>query len=322
MAASPRIPVAPFLVTYGGENLLLDRDIERVRAWRGREFQRFDGKGMDDYEIVSLCQVHRDKPQTIVVDNANKLKGTKELKAYIADTVQDDLSVVLVGVIRSDKLPEVWGSVGGKGKVYERKQLKPWDSGSQYVKWSVAEATRLKVKFDKGVEQLFYQYVGADLYSLANELKKLARLVGLGGKITKADLLLVTTPTLQADPFQVAEAAMAKNPKGAMNALSILFKNSGEQACIPIVYALMKQVEKTMIIRRMLDTGMPQDEIAVAVGMKPWPLKNFAMPIARKHDWSRLVQYMKRLCKLDADVKGPASSKRTLVELTVLAIAG
>lgn len=298
---------------------MLDRDIERVRAWKGRTYSRYDGAGMDDYEVVSLCEVYRDEPVTIVIDNANKVKGNKALKAYIKSKSVKDLSVVLVAIVRSDKLPEVWSTTSGK--VYERKMLKPWDEGREFVKWSVGEATRLRVKFDKGVEQVFFQNVGADLYRLANELKKLARLVGPAGTIKKEHLVMVTSPSPQADPFQVAEAAIQRNPKKAMNGLSILFRNSGEQACIPIVYALMKQVEKTMIIRRLLDAGTPDDEIAAAVGMKPWPLKNFAMPVARKHDWAKLVQYMKRLCKLDADVKGPARSKRTLVELTVLAIA-
>lgn len=319
MAATARSPAAPFLVSYGAENLLLDRDIERVRAWKGRTYSRYDGTGMDDYEVVSLCDVYRDEPITIVIDNANKVKGSKALKAYIESKSVKDLSVVLVAIVRSEKLAEVWSSTSGK--VYERKKLKPWDNGREFVKWSVGEATRLQVKFGKGVEELFVQYVGADLYRLSNELKKLARLVGPAGTIMKEHLILVTSPSPQSDPFQVAEAAIQKNPKKAMNGLSILFRNSGEQACIPVVYALMKQVEKTMVIRRLLDTGTPEDEIAAAVGMKVWPFKNFAMPVARKHDWAMLVQHMKRLCKLDADVKGPARSKRTLVELTVLAIA-
>lgn len=270
-----------------------------------------------------MCEA-QDEPLTLVIDNAQAVKITKEkaLQSYIENTSSSDLSVVLVGVVRSDKLPSVWELAGDKGKLYERKKFKTWDNGKDYVKWSVGEATRLKVSFSKGVEQLFYQYVGADLYRMANELKKLARLVGTNGKITKEHLLLVTSPSPQAEPYQVAEAAMAKSPKQAMNSLSILFRNSGESVCIPVVYALMKQVEKMIVIRQMLATGTPEEDIASAVGMNPWPFKNFALPIARKHELKSLVRYMKRLCTLDADVKGPARSKRTLVELTVLAIAG
>jgi len=322
MAGSPRPPSAPFLVSYGSESLLLDRDMDRVRAWRNRTYTRYDGHGMEDHEIVDLCETQRSEPQTIVIDNAQKVKGNKALKAYVGSKSVSDLSVILVGIVRSDKLPELWGTVAEKGKLYERKKLKTWDNGKDYVKWCQAEADRLKVRFDKDIDQLFYNYVGADLYRLSNELKKLARLVGPGGKITRESVALVTSPSPQADPFMVAEAAMAKQPKKAMNALSVLIKNEGDGVCVPVTAALMKQVERSLVIRRMHDQGVDEDEIALAVGMKVWPLRNFALPVAKLHDVRKLSLYMRRLCKLDADVKGPARSKRTLVELTVLAISG
>jgi DNA polymerase III delta subunit len=83
----------------------------------------------------------------------------------------------------------------------------------------------------------------------------------------------------------------------------------------------MRQVEKTALIRSLLDKGVSETDIAVLVGMKEWPFKNVAAPIARKHDLKSLLKHMGQLCKLDADVKGPARSKRTLVELTMLSIA-
>lgn len=321
MAGSPRPPAAPFLVSFGGENLLLDRDMDRVRAWRNRTYIHYDGHGMEDHEVVSLCETQRDENQTVLIDNANKVKGNKALKAYIGSKSVKDMSTVLVGIVRSDKLPEIWATAGEKGKVYERRALKSWDSGRDYVKWCQAEAVRLGVKFDKGIDQLFYNYIGPDLYRLSNELRKCARLVGPAGKITKERLALVISPSPQSDPFQVAEAAIAKDARKAMNAFSILFKNEGDKACVPVTAALMKQVEKTLLIRRLHDGGVDEDEIALAVGMKVWPLRNFALPVARKHDARKLSLHMRRLCKLDADVKGPARSKRTLVELTVLAIA-
>ena len=107
-----------------------------------------------------------------------------------------------------------------------------------------------------------------------------------------------------------------------MNSLSVLYKNQGDEALIPVVYALMRQVEKTLIARRLLDKGTSEADVAVALGVKPWILQKSILPQARQHGAKDLVRHMGRLCKLDVDVKGPARSKRTLVELAVLAIAG
>jgi FMN phosphatase YigB (HAD superfamily) len=67
--------------------------------------------------------------------------------------------------------------------------------------------------------------------------------------------------------------------------------------------------------------GDTEEDIAGALGMHPWRCKTFFMPLVQRHKMRDLVSHMTRLRKLDADVKGAARSKRTLVELAVLAIA-
>jgi DNA polymerase III delta subunit len=318
MAASKSFK--PFVVSFGGEDFFLDRDLDKARHWAGRKAILLDGDGMHDYEVVGICETNSEEPRTIIVDNAQELKGTKDLLAYIENRPLNDTSVILVGILRTEKLPEVWSLALSKGKGYERKPFKPWDVDG-YVKWMRKEAEHSRVSIDAETAKNLLQLVGQDLYRLANEIKKLALYIGGAERIKKEHILLVTTPSPKAEPFQVAEMVLGKEVRKALNAFSTLYKNSGDKCLIPVVYAVMKQVEKTAIIRSLQDKGVPEADIAVLVGMKEWPLKNVAAPIARKHELRTLVQHMGRLCKLDADVKGPALSKRTLVELTMLSIA-
>jgi DNA polymerase III delta subunit len=119
----------------------------------------------------------------------------------------------------------------------------------------------------------------------------------------------------------VAEAAIEKNTKKAMNLLSVLYRNQGEEVNVPLTYALMKQVEKLVVARRMLDQRASEEDIAGALGMHPWRFKNHFLPLVRRHEMVKLIGHMSRLCKLDADVKSSARSKRTHVELAVLSIS-
>lgn len=320
MAASKSFK--PFVVSFGGEDFFLDRDLDKARHWAGRKAIVLDGDGMHDYEVVGICETNTEEPRTIIVDNAHKLKGNKDkdLRAYIENKHPNDTSVILVGIVRAEKLPEVWSIALSKGKGYERKPFKPWDVDG-YIKWMQQEAEHSRVSIDAETAKNLLQLVGQDLYRLANEIRKLALYVGGAERIKKEHILLVTTPSPKAEPFQVAEMVIGKEARKALNAFSTLYKNAGEDCLIPVVRAVMKQVEKTAIIRSLQDKGVPEADIAVLVGMKEWPLKNVAAPIARKHELRTLVQHMGRLCKLDADVKGPARSKRTLVELTMLSIA-
>jgi DNA polymerase-3 subunit delta len=310
----------PFVVAFGGEDFFLDRDIEKALQAK-RSVLRLDGEdGLTDEQLVTFCERYSETPHMIIVDNAHKVKGDKALRAFIEAKDIADTSLVLVVIIRSEKLPEIWSLASSKGKGVERKKPKPWETDS-YTDFIRLEATRLRVVISGDVSALLLQYVGPDFYRLANELRKLAIYVGQAGTITKEHVSLVTTRTPKAEPYQVAEAVLAKDSRLAMNLFSVLYMNSGDDANIPVVRALMKQIEKTATIRSLLDRGVSEEDIAVLLGMKPWPFKNVAAPLARKHDLRALVRHMGRLCKLDADVKGPARSKRTLVELAILGIA-
>jgi DNA polymerase III delta subunit len=54
--------------------------------------------------------------------------------------------------------------------------------------------------------------------------------------------------------------------------------------------------------------------------MNPWRCKTQFLPYASKHSLPDLLGHMGRLCELDRYVKSGARSKRTKIELTVLAM--
>ena len=281
-----------------------------------------EGDAVTDTDLVSICETRNIDGQNrvVVLDDAQKVKGDKALKAYIADKSPTDDSTVLVVIVRSEKLPDIWAQAAKKGKLFEHKKFKTWENNNEVVKWATTEAMRLELGLDKGVPEMLFQLTGGDLYRISGELRKLQLLVGKGNKATIPDLKLVLAPSPAAEPFQVAEAAAEKDIKKAMNLLSIVYRTMGDEAHVPLSYSLIKQVEKLIVARHLLDKAAPEEEIAVAVGMHPWRFKNYFLPNVRKHTFTGLVSCMGDLRKLDADVKGPARSKRTRVELAVLSL--
>lgn len=310
----------PFVIAYGAENFRLDRDIDKARKGK-RKVIRLDGDGLTDAALIGHCDSYEDVPRTIILDNAQELKGTTDLKEYIEGRDVRDTSLILVAIIRSPKLSEVWQSVGNKGTIYERDKLKPWDK-AEHVKFVISEAAVNRVNIDQAVADLLFEYVGPDLYRLSNETRKLAIYVGQANSIKKEHISLVTTRTPQSSPMQIVEAVMQKNASKALNLFSIMYGNVGEQkTLIPVLYELMKQISGTAVIRSLQDKGTPDEDVASLLSMNPWKYKNHVAPIARKHNLTTLVGYMGQLCKLDAYVKTSSISKRTMVELTMLSIA-
>jgi len=321
--ASAKSSSVPFVVSFGGETYFLDKDLEKARVWSGRMVSLFDGDGLTDHDLVSFLEStpFDGSERVVVVDDAQKIKGDKQLKRYIEAKDPKDISTILVAIIRSEKLGSLWEEAAKKGKRFEYKKLKTYADNNEVVKWVEAEAKRLGLALDKGIASSMYQLVGGDLHRLANELEKL-RVIAKGEMVTAAILNLVLSPSPVAEPWQVAEAAVEKDVKKAMNLLSILYRNQGDDANVPLTYALMRQVEKLIVARQMIDRKASDEEIAAAIDMHPWRCRNHFLPFVRRHDLGRLAGHMRRLCRLDESVKSSARSKRTLVELAVLSIAG
>lgn len=322
MGVTARPPRVPFLVSYGDENFFLDREIQAARNWPKREVYLLEGEDVTEGDLISRMEAASlEGPRTIILDNAQKLKLTKMMKAFVEGRSKADTSTVLFAVVRSEKCPAGWTQVAEKGELSEAQKFKSWQT-DPILRWIDAEASRLDVKLASEVNQTLLRWVDVDLYRLSNELRKLAIFVGPKGTVTREHLELVVSKTPGATQFQVAEATIAKKAMSAINTFSILYKNEGASCLVPTTSAIMKQVERALIVRRSLDKGVDPDMIAASVGLdaKKFPYKQLAASAAR-HTVSELIRHMGALCKLDVDIKSAASSKRTLVELAVLAIA-
>lgn len=280
-----------------------------------------DGDDIDDYELVSVCETRTfdGGDRVVVLDNAQKIKG-KAIEAYIEDKSADDDSVVLAAIVRGNNLPKLWAKAAEKGKAIEYPKYKPWQQDKQ-IRRIEAEAKTIKVKLARGIPELMLKVIGDDLRQIVNELKKLVYIVGENGTVEKKHLALVLTHMYPAEPWDVANAAAAGNPKRAMTLLSFLYKHMGEGASVPITIALMSLVRKLVVARQILDRGEPESVAAVSLGMHEFAFKKNVLPLAKRHPVDRLLKQMVDLCRLESQVKGPARSKRTLVELAVLSLA-
>jgi len=308
-----------FYVAFGGEPLHLDRYIERTRQSRRRVIV-MDGDGLTDATLVELCETSAEDPRTIVVDNAQELKGHEELRRYVTARNPIDQSVILVSIVRSETLSDLWSFVASKGKCLEWKKAKPWDKESYHLDFIREEATLNAVTIRKRAVEALLQSTGPDLYRLANEIKKLAIYAGSAGEITERHVAEIATQTAEAEPNMVAEAVMAKDTERALQLFSVLCARSGEAQYGAVVHQLMKHVENTTVIRSMFDKGMSPASVAGLLGQNLWRFNNAVAPTARKHELRSLVRYMGQLCKLDLDVKSSSPFKRTMIEMVILSI--
>jgi len=317
----------PFHIAYGDDDFMLGRHLVFGRSFGKRSIIQVDGDTISEADLLLVCESNSldGLGRVVVLDNAQKLKG-KDLARYIEDTDRNDLTTILVAVVRATRLPEPWSKVGSKGDVVTCHELKPW-AEKDGIELIQAEAQKHKIKLAVEVPGLLWRTIGNRSSRLCNEISKLAVLVGPGGTVTKEHLKLVLASVPQADSYQavqLAEATFRKDARGAMQKVSKLYKHMGEQASVPIASALMKQAERYYVARRMLDAGDAVDIVATRFGMggkRTFFFKRDVLPAVKKHAARSLLDQMNSLCELDVKVKGSAHSKRSLVELAVLSIA-
>lgn len=314
----------PFIVAFGDEEFLLDRLIQgRKTAWKGRQITVLNGSTVTEERFISACETvsfFDDGGRAVILDNAQDMETSKELAAFLQRRDPKDTSVLVLIVLREKKMGSVWNDAVKKGTAVEYAKCKPWETEKVLSRYT-DEAAVLGLKLDKGVVEAFHTYLGDNLRGAVNELKKLSYIVAPGEKITKAHVFSVIAPDRPAEAYEVADLALQKRLKDAMFKTSLVFTYLGEGAAVPITSGLMRQVERMLVARQMLDKGDGSAVLAVRFNVPEFVCKKNIIPVAQKHTVPVLLRHMQNLCKLDSQVKGAARSKRTLVELAVLSIA-
>lgn len=324
-----RKPV-PFVVFYGGEDYYLDRALEQGKRWPARQVTLLNGDSLDEAELVSELEAQSfdGRNRAIVLDNAHK-HGKKggPLSAYVEARESSDDRTVLVAIVRSERLPPVWSKAAQKGRVKEHKSFKPWESEKQAARIK-REAKKLGLELVDGLPQQLTAALGDNLHLVMNELRKFVYIVGEGGVVELKHAASVVAHMYPAEPYDVAKAALEKRRGRAMTLLSFLYRHLGEGAWVPVVISLQRLVEKLIVARQLLDSDTPTLVLARSVGVTTkkdsaaeFVFRQNWLGLVQKHTVGELLGYMRKLCELETQVKGPARSKRSLVELAVLSIA-
>jgi DNA polymerase III delta subunit len=308
-------------IFYGEEDYLLDRELVRALKWPGRLVISIDGASSSEDDVISALEEMTLDGSKIVValDNAEKVKIGKGLPAYLEGRSGKDKSSSLVAICRAAALPKGWESVREKGRVTEHAKFKAWEEDKFKARLR-KEASNFGLTMDDAACTLLLKLYKTDSCLMANEVRKLTFLVERGDIIT-ADLVRRVCPQrFTVFPWDVAEEAVHRRPRHALSYVALLFEDKGDEVAVPIVAGMMKQVERLLVMRSMSDQKQSDEAIGAVLRIHPYVVKK-TLPLVAAYTTARLRDQMERLCELEVQIKGPARSKRTLLELAVLSLA-
>lgn len=311
-----------FSIFYGEESYLLDRELSRALKWPDRFVTSLDGREVTEDAVISALQdlpLEEDTGIIVVLDNAEKVKIGAGLLAYADQRDPKDKSALLVAICRSGHLTKGWSELAQKGRAVEHPRFKPWEK-NKIKERILKETTMLGLSLEESAFDVLFTIYGEQTGSMTNSIRKMSLLMEKGKAISKDLVLFLCSPRFAVAPWDVSDAAFDKDSKRALRKASMLFQDQGDEALVPIVAAMMKKAEQTLLIRSLLDRGQSPEAIGTALGIHAYRIQK-ELPSVKKHTVPQLLEHMKNICELEVQIKGAAPSKRTLVELAVLSLA-
>jgi len=250
-------------------------------------------------------------------DFSNQFKITSmfdEKKLIILENVffnkkfQEEFLKDIKNLVKSEDIIIVYekGSIDGRNKLFNflKKEAKSQEfkflEGRKLENWVKEEFEKYQgIKTDSGTLRVFVDYVGNDLWSLSNEIKKLVN-YRKKGIIEKKDIELLVRPKIETDIFKTIDAIAQKDKK---QALKLLHKHL-EKGDSPLYLLSMInfQFRNLLIVKEFIESRKTYNVILRKSGLHPFVVKKTYFQ-SEKFTFEELKKIYQKIFQADLDIK-------------------
>ena len=201
-----------------------------------------------------------------LMDTRLKNKPRDALIEYISDIPATTCLIFIEN--QADKRLKVYKQVVSTGLALEFNRNKP----AELVPWVIKGMKSLNKVIDYDAAQYLVAISEPDMYTLRNEIFKLADYAGDRKEITINDVKLMAIPTIKSVIFDLLDAVAKKDVPQALNILNeIIALKEPEQK---ILAMLSKQMGEMLKLKLLMEDGATQEQInQYFQGKHPYALK-------------------------------------------------
>lgn len=288
---------------YGEENFQLEKELDKIikkNELDSINLVRYDytvdslSKIIEDAETISFFT----EKKGIIVDNAiffNRGKGAEEdinkLLPYLKKPNPTTILVFLNHNATIDNTKKITKAMKEFGVLKEL-------TTSNIL--SEVEELFDGYKIEKSDIRLFQERVGEDLSILKEEADKLKLYKYEEKKITKEDILNLTSVTIDTDIFKFIDYIIGKEKGKALTMYQEMVKDGEEP--IKIIALLASKFRLMYQATELTRLGYSQQDISSTLGVHIYPVK-LAIQSGLKYKTNLLLSYMKKLSELDIQIK-------------------
>ena len=187
------------------------------------------------------------------------------------------------------------------------------------ARWTRTQANQKGARITPGAIRLLSQLVGGNLWTMDNELEKLALYAG-DRSIEEGDVRLLVPQSREASVFSAIDALL-EGRSGI--ALRLMHRLRDEGAELPYIISMIaRQLRQVTLARDLLDRGYGDKDIGSRLGLSHDLALRRTIEQAGKHSLSSLKWRYERLMEADLAVKQGRMEQDLTLELLVSEASG
>lgn len=278
----------------------------------GLNLRRYDSKNISvedlENEMFGLSMFKEKK--LVILDNPFGAAKFKEAFLKKAERFIKDDNVLIFyennAIPGKDKFLNSLKEFGVKLELFEEL------SGVKLKNWINKEVEKNQSRIAPAALESLIDYVGGDLWRLANEIKKLANFILSEGRseISEGDLKKIVVPDLELNIFDAIDALAQKDKKKAIN----LFKEHLDQGAeVPYLFSMVAWQIKNIIIAKAAGNSFG------GTGLSPYVLRKSTSQ-AKNFSSEDLKRIYQKIVDLDAALKVGKILPEAALDLLVLEV--
>ena len=275
-------------------------------------FSRFEGKGVDSAEIISLAETlpfFAERRLILIEDSGFFKNKCDELADYIPKI--PDTACILFAETEVDKRNRLYKAVQKYGRVTEF-QLQ---DERTLMKWILGTLKKEKKNVTEATLRLFLEYTGSDMENIHMELEKLLSYTAGRDVITSEDVREICTMQTTGQIFEMIRAIAEKKQRLALDLYYDLL--ALKEPPMRILFLIARQFNQLLLVKSLAAKGMDRSAIASRAQVAPF-VAGRLMTQARSFTLPQLEEAVRDCVKAEEAVKTGRMTDVLSVELLIV----
>ena len=305
-----------FYILYGLEKGLIQNECNRiVQKLKIDDVVKYDmntSSIVDIVEDLSTVGLFTGKKVLILEDafflGANKtIEQLESLEKYLEHYNSDNVCIFLSYVEKLDSRKKI-NKLLSKHKVMEFNAC-----DMEYLEKYVLDTLKQE-KYSMEDVSYFLKVVGSNFSNIQNELDKLMMYRIEEKKIFNSDIDKVTIRSMEEEIFALTDAIIVKDVQKSLTLLDNFLNRDYDE--IQIIMLLASQFRFLFQVKRLMNKGKTEAEIAKILGANPYRVK-FTLKKLYSYSEEELLRQIQRVAKMDHDIKLGIMNKKLALELFI-----